>query len=402
MQNNICENLNKVLAIICVMLAALCCFTEIASRNLVKIFLLMAILKCFIYGPVKESFAKIKGIIYTIVVFLLMFYIQMVYGGNFWELAHDNARVLVYTITIILAIPVVISNEKVAKYGLYCFVFSAFCLDLAIFYQVYQNGTQLFGARPTNLWLNHSRLETAVNFGIVLPMLVVTLFQPEITIRKKKVMFVLTILTSVACIFTGTRGIWLSMLVTVPLIIIHGMRNLKKSIAILAIAGMLGISFMNVCTQFKERVDTIGNAKDFSQYERYLMMNSAIEMFQDYPVMGVGLGNYERQYLNNYISPLSQERQYHCHNNFLQFLAECGIIGGIIYAVMVFYLLYWAWKRRKNFYASVMFYSMFCVTLYSLTDTTFYDYAIMRAYYVFIGICIAGVLATEKKVSQFY
>ena len=57
------------------------------------------------------------------------------------------------------------------------------------------------------------------------------------------------------------------------------------------------------------------------------MWESAYEMFKDHPVFGVGIGQYASKYLNEYKSPEAKEKQNHCHNNFLQMLAENGVAG---------------------------------------------------------------------------
>lgn len=58
------------------------------------------------------------------------------------------------------------------------------------------------------------------------------------------------------------------------------------------------------------------------------MWHSAFQMGVDHPIMGMGKGNYIAEYQQVYITPLATEPDHgHAHNNFMQYLAENGIVG---------------------------------------------------------------------------
>ena len=59
---------------------------------------------------------------------------------------------------------------------------------------------------------------------------------------------------------------------------------------------------------FSNRVHSISNrsGQEQSVNERFLMWHSAIRMGVEHPLLGVGMGNYESEYQNHYISPLAK------------------------------------------------------------------------------------------------
>ena len=78
--------------------------------------------------------------------------------------------------------------------------------------------------------------------------------------------------------------------------------------------------------------NTINYENDQGNIDRLRYYKETIEGFLESPIIGNGIGNwkilsvkYDAPYMNNYIV------QYHAHNDFLQFLAETGLIGFIFY-----------------------------------------------------------------------
>lgn len=87
-----------------------------------------------------------------------------------------------------------------------------------------------------------------------------------------------------------------------------------------------------------------------SNSERMGLLKSSFKMFTRHPVLGVGAGNYSyqleknynyHQFLSNDINGITP------HNVFAQYLAELGIIGFGIYAVILI-LGYLSFSANKN------------------------------------------------------
>ena len=91
---------------------------------------------------------------------------------------------------------------------------------------------------------------------------------------------------------------------------------------------------------FNERISSL-NTDDRSVSSRLRFYKHAIETISQFPVFGIGNGNWEiisidkdSKYMQGYTVP------YHVHNDFLEIAAESGIIGGIIYYGFILYVLF--------------------------------------------------------------
>ena len=153
------------------------------------------------------------------------------------------------------------------------------------------------------------------------------LFMMEAFKKKKyRLVSLLGLLLMVAAQFCNqTRGAWVATAITSLIIIFMFIRNKKKAIAFfVSITVAIGIVF--ACSpQLNNRLYSIVEAKGG---DRFFLWTSAYHMFLDHPILGIGFGEFKDKYQTKYILPEAKEiRLSHAHNNFMQMLAECGLIG---------------------------------------------------------------------------
>ena len=112
----------------------------------------------------------------------------------------------------------------------------------------------------------------------------------------------------------------------------------KALVALAAIFVLIFIFNSNIITQ---RLVSSFNLKEGSNAERYKNWIQAAEMIQDYPLGGVGLGNYART-----VDPTAVDRSsIYAHNLFLDIAAETGILNAIVF---LFLILISVWRNIKN------------------------------------------------------
>ena len=212
--------------------------------------------------------------------------------------------------------------------------------------------------------------------------------------RKLKIFcLIMSAVGMFSILLTGTRGAWLAVLVLIPiLILIYAEKKLKHFGAILISVSIVGGIFL-FTPALSSRVATITDLKMQSNSERLLMWHSAFEMFKDNPIFGVGYGSYKVAYQEKYISPLAKERNLeHAHNNFLQMLAECGMVGELAFLAMIICFTYFClkgWAREKNL-AYLMFFSvLWGLVLHGVTEFNFETSMTSKIFWYSLGLCAA-------------
>ena len=128
------------------------------------------------------------------------------------------------------------------------------------------------------------------------------------------------------------------------------------------------------------------------------MWESAYEMFKDHPVFGVGIGQYASKNGNEYKSPEAKEKQNHCHNNFLQMLAENGVAGFIGFCLLFGYILLSSLKNaffKCSPYYVLIFGSSLALLLQGFTEYNFGNSAVIKYYWATLGCADCRCLCRE-------
>jgi len=152
---------------------------------------------------------------------------------------------------------------------------------------------------------------------------------------------------------TGTRSAFIACIAGIMVLLAFSRfqpGTLKKCLKALAV-----ITFLAVCVVFispgalqVERRDMTklftSEALSASQEGRYSIWLTTWEMIKAAPLLGVGLGNYKWNYMDalavsQEISPLRPRYTYWAHNEYLQWIAETGAIGGVLFFSLLIYCI---------------------------------------------------------------
>jgi len=112
-----------------------------------------------------------------------------------------------------------------------------------------------------------------------------------------------------------------------------------------------------------KRIGDIVNIKDGSTQARFVLWDAAWQHARKHPFTGSGFGNwklasipYSREHNDGLIVPI------HAHNDFLEYFAELGFIGGILYAsLFVFFIFYGLRAFWKSEHPLVSMFSFFAL-----------------------------------------
>ena len=144
--------------------------------------------------------------------------------------------------------------------------------------------------------------------------------------------FITHSLACAALYLTGSRG-GLIAYAGMVLVTIWFFKPKGAAFSRVLLAGVLSIAIV-----FSVQPESAGGGRlqevdDFTSASRLALWGTAGVMFLQHPVLGVGYGNYRSLY-NDYL-PGVTPNQLDAHNIYLQFLAETGIIGFIVFFVLV-------------------------------------------------------------------
>lgn len=146
---------------------------------------------------------------------------------------------------------------------------------------------------------------------------------------------------------TFTRGAWLAAAVAYTFMIIIADRR-KGAIVTSAFASLILILF-SIVPVLKDRVISVFDVNYSSNVDRVFIWKMNWEMFKDYPLLGIGYHQNEVRGAE-YAAKLGQPDAFigHAHNNYLQMLAGTGMLGLIVYLLMIGYFFWLNWTVYRK------------------------------------------------------
>ena len=191
------------------------------------------------------------------------------------------------------------------------------------------------------------------------PMVLVFLYDPSINEKLKTAAKAL-----LPCLLIGlwgnkSRSTWLFIpLAIFPLFWHYVRKNRKQLLILLVIVVALG-GFVAGSPIYRNRFLSIANTTtDRSNGDRIEAWISTVQMVKDYPVTGVGIGKWRKNYEEKYKSERDTQGLGHSHNNMLQIAGEAGMIGllGYIYFLIHFIIISFKnWRKDYNPYDLIIF-----------------------------------------------
>lgn len=346
-------------------------------------------------------------------------------------------------------------TDEVAK-KLLCAVMCGFAIDCiyAIYQEVFVYGVNVATCRPAG-FVGHP-MTLAGWICILLPVLLLLVFQKDLCKKIRLGCGALFVIGCIALVFNATRGAWLSLAVVLPLISLpFVLRDRKLFITSVSFVLLVGVILFS-SSSFVKRVDSIFDTKDGSNNSRFIIWDASLAMFKEHLVLGVGLGQYKYVYQNVHIKPkvekqrevikdlgsfqkfkkneqdvvlkspvnlwkiqgfkklkkqekeelLNEYKDFrfvyglsglsHAHNNFMQMLAENGIVGILGYIFAFGYVLWCNLKNylfNKNPYALMIVGSTGALMLQGLTEYNFGNSSVMKIYWLVLACLI--ILASK-------
>jgi O-antigen ligase len=345
--------------------------------------LLLAII-LYIRKPFRISLDK--GILYAITFFIITYSLSLINAYNsattVWTLWNNCQRLFP-----MLLIPLFIKG----RHKIYTLVFVMFLgIGISDAVAIWQG---LHGNFRANAFVAHP-IHLAGMIIQTIPFLLVLALQDHTLTKKVRYgLLFLTLLSSIALLFNGTRGAWIAIMVSLILYgLIYFRKKPKLVLSFILILCLLG-SVIYCVPAIKNRFNSIDDLKTNS--ERLLIWQSAIHIFRDYSITGIGAGNFGPVYQKYYISPLAKEPKLnHAHNDYLHFLVETGIIGFLGFICFWGYLLYFMvknYQKGSNPWALIGMLVIINWLVHGFTEYNFGAMVLMRMSWFQIGLVLAGL-----------
>lgn len=202
------------------------------------------------------------------------------------------------------------------------------------------------------------------------------LITPKSSSKKGKVLaFAVLFLNLAVLVVTFSRTAWVGLAV-----VFLALAVLRPKIFIpVILTGFLALALL-APGGLKGRILSMGNPHEDNVKERLRIWKSAAQMIQDYPLSGVGLGAFHKQYLKKYKMQKVRLKWAgdHAHNLYLHVTAEMGIPGLATLLWMFGFMLRRGWKNYQSDPAPFLkavrlgaFLALIGYLGYSLTDSTF-------------------------------
>ena len=231
-------------------------------------------------------------------------------------------------------------------------------------------------------------------------------FSSALSLRKINRYFpYFAVLLAGACIFNSmTRGAWVSFIFTLVIMALFFVKKLsfKQIITISAFVLIYGL----VLTQSKggeKRIEKLVSTQtDEAVSERFDIWKAYLQIFKDNPVAGVGFNEGPSHLLKTY-EKLGMDQTFvsHAHNDYLQVLAETGVIGLLAYLFLLgsaFWMTFKLMNYRMDWSISLMAGQLF-ISIGSLSQANFTD-AEVNHFMIFNWALVAMLHLKQKKSSQ--
>ena len=295
----------------------------------------------------------------AIISFVLIMILSLMISPNRWVSLKDLLLFLSYFAFYFIVIRNV-RNKKQFYSIIHILFLSAFIVSFYTVIQYY--GLDPFLKEMTQLTSTIGQKNWISNYLAMIFPVVFSYFLLEQTKKNKIIYFILLSILYVTLMICQSRGIWISISLTVILVIYiiikfkfyKIFKRNRKWLTLLLVTFLIITIIYSTDNPLNKSAITVPqramstfDENDPSINTRLLIWKTAIEMIKDRPIIGWGIGTFKMEYLN-YQAEVLKDLPWHlpyyanaheAHNEYLQLLAEMGIFGFIAFLIL-FYFFY--------------------------------------------------------------
>lgn len=229
---------------------------------------------------------------------------------------------------------------------------------------------------------NPNSLALLLIFGIISILFLQYLYKNQ---KYQMFLYINLVLFMGVLVLTYSRGTWISAFIfTAVFIVLSRQWKLLKKLIIAGVASFaliylpvnFGVTFFqslgleapeggsgSIGGRFEETFDE-KNLALMAQSGRVFYLKKGFEVFSDYPITGSGFGTFGGSATLSYGSPIYDEygirsdiyggKNFYSDNQYIQIIAETGIVGVLLFAGFLIGMLLLFWKQRMTAFGQFM------------------------------------------------
>lgn len=336
---------------------------------------------------------------------VLLFSVVFLFAGIFSASPADSLfPALVFLCFIsgyFLVVNLIRSSEWVSR----CYLSVLSSATLVALYGIYQNffvtvnttwqDTDMFGEVTGRVVSTLENPNVLAEYLIMILPIAAAGFLTEKTASGKLLYLFTGGILGACLIFTWSRGAWLGILIAMMLFLLM----YSKKVLVVGLFGILAIPFLPFVLpqSILDRFLSIGNLGDTSTSYRVHIWEGTFNMLRDHFLGGIGIGVEVFGEVYPQYSLSGIESAPHSHNLYLQILVECGILGLILFALVLFTFV----RHNFTFYAkplpasprirtAALFCGILAVLAQGMTDYIWYNYRVYLVFWLLFGLTVAS------------
>jgi O-antigen ligase len=214
-----------------------------------------------------------------------------------------------------------------------------------------------YGGMPFGPYVNRNHFAGFAE--LVIPVSLVPLFLGKVRRERTFIVALFAMVPLVALFLSASRGGIISFAVQmVLLLLLLGVRRVRSRYAIsgglVVLAAVMAVSWIGV-QQVLQRFSQM-QSLEVSSGKRASMRENTWRLFLDHPVVGTGLGTFQMVF-PRYETLYDGKVVNHAHNDYVEALAETGVVGGFLLAWFLGLLVVNSlkgWARSENAFGSML------------------------------------------------
>lgn len=257
--------------------------------------------------------------------------------------------------------------------------------------------------RPTTMFNNPNRLGGFLI--LLLPYIYGGFIEYKDNINLKSLGIIASLLGTISLLISGSRGAIVGFIIgSIICLFLVQYRHLGFKKALLFVSCGVLVLIIGLSMIYFIFPQIIIRSYDM---ERVYLWQSSINIFCDYPIFGIGKGNFNEIYLSGYMNPLAENPNLTSpHNIFLQFMTERGLVGIIPFIILLMIQINILCKsifmslHKINIWVCCEIIVIFGMIIHGMFDTVMNNRTYQLMYWLLYGISCYSVIFYNQFIGK--